>query len=309
MHLARAFAQEASIVLLDEPTANLDPRHQLTAMRLLRDFVARGGSALVVLHDLTLAARNSDRLLVLERGRIRAEGPPASALVESLLGEVFGVRARVGLDARGEVDHVLALEPDDTVRRRQVRQGRQGVIVIALVLGGARSGKSRYAMQVASALTAAPIMLATSRVYDADHAARIARHKADRGPEWTTIEEPTAIARPSLAGHVVVVDCVTLWLTNFFADADWKATPAHEAARQELARTFAIDATWIFVSNELGMAPHAATDSARKFVDIQGFLNQEIAARADAVTLMVAGIPLAVKGGDLRQALREGQPQ
>jgi iron complex transport system ATP-binding protein len=111
VHLARALAQQVSVVLLDEPTANLDPLHQLTAMRMLRAFVDRGGAALVVLHDLTLAARHCDRVLVLERGRIRAEGPPASALGEVLLAEVFGVRARVSLDPRGEVDHVLALEP------------------------------------------------------------------------------------------------------------------------------------------------------------------------------------------------------
>jgi adenosylcobinamide kinase/adenosylcobinamide-phosphate guanylyltransferase len=77
--------------------------------------------------------------------------------------------------------------------------------------------------------------------------------------------------------------------------------------REELKRALAIDATWIFVSNELGMAPHAATEGARKFVDVHGFLNQEIAARADAVTLMVAGLPLAVKGGDLAEALRRGR--
>lgn len=168
--------------------------------------------------------------------------------------------------------------------------------MIALVLGGARSGKSRHAAQMALRRTPSPVMMACSRAWDADHAARIARHKAARGPMWTTIEEEKAIARAELAGRVVVVDCVTLWLTNFFADANWTAAPAHDAARAELARTFAIDATWIFVSNELGMAPHAASESARKFVDLQGLINQEIAARADAVVLMVAGIPLAVKG-------------
>jgi adenosylcobinamide kinase/adenosylcobinamide-phosphate guanylyltransferase len=178
--------------------------------------------------------------------------------------------------------------------------------MIALILGGTRSGKSRYAQRVASALAAEPVMLATSRPWDADHAARIARHKADRGPEWTTIEEDKAIARPDLAGRVVVVDCVTLWLTNYFADAKWDGAAAHDAARAELARAFDVGATWIFVSNELGMAPHAPTESARKFVDVQGFVNQEIAARADAVALMVAGIPLPVKGGDLREALVRG---
>jgi adenosylcobinamide kinase/adenosylcobinamide-phosphate guanylyltransferase len=179
--------------------------------------------------------------------------------------------------------------------------------MIALVVGGARSGKSRYAQHVATSLAEAPVMLATSRAYDEDHAARIARHKADRGPEWTTIEEPMAIARPELAGRVVVVDCVTLWLTNLFADAKWKPEVAHEAARTGLAQALAVEATWIFVSNELGMAPHAATEAARKFVDVHGFVNQEIAARADAVTLMVAGIPLAVKGGDLLAALQRGR--
>lgn len=168
--------------------------------------------------------------------------------------------------------------------------------MIALVLGGARSGKSRHAQQMALRRTRSPVIVATSRPWDDDHAARIARHKADRGPEWTTIEEPTALARADLAGRVVVVDCVTLWLTNLCADAKWDASAAHAAASAELGRTFAIDATWIFVSNELGMAPHAPTEVTRKFVDVQGFVNQEIAGRADAVVLMVAGIPVAVKG-------------
>ncbi len=179
--------------------------------------------------------------------------------------------------------------------------------MIALVLGGARSGKSRYAQQVAQALAPDPVYVATSRAYDDDHAARIARHKADRGPEWTTIEESKHVAKPELAGRVVVVDCATLWLTNFFAASEWKHEPAHEAIRAELDRVRAIEATWIFVSNELGMSPHAPTELGRKFVDEQGFLNQAIAANAVAVTLMVAGIPLAVKGGEMVQALKEGR--
>lgn len=176
--------------------------------------------------------------------------------------------------------------------------------MIALVLGGVRSGKSRYAARVARELTESPVMLATSRLFDADHAARIARHRADRGPEWTTVEEETAIARQDLAGRVVVVDCATLWLTNLYLDAKSDAGAAHEAARAELARLEAIDATWIFVSNEVGMALHAATEVGRKFVDLQGFVNQDIAARAAVVTFMVAGIPVAAKGGDMALALR-----
>jgi adenosylcobinamide kinase/adenosylcobinamide-phosphate guanylyltransferase len=168
--------------------------------------------------------------------------------------------------------------------------------MIDLILGGARSGKSSFAARTARTLSAAPVYLATSRVSDEDFAARVARHKAERGPEWTTVEEPRNIARADLAGRVVVVDCVTLWLTNLCADAGWDFEAALVAARAELDRAVAIDARWIFVSNELGMAPHAETEVTRKFVDAAGFLNQDIARRADRVVLMVAGLPLAVKG-------------
>ena len=176
--------------------------------------------------------------------------------------------------------------------------------MIALVLGGARSGKSGYAASVARALSPSPVLLATSRPYDADHAARIARHRADRGPEWTTVEEETKIARTDLGGRVVVIDCVTLWLTNLFLDGGEDGAATLAIARAELGRLAEIEACWIFVSNELGMAPHAATEMGRRFVDLQGLVNQAIGARAVAVSLMVAGIPLAVKGGDLLAALR-----
>ncbi|SRR5258708_30276376 len=168
--------------------------------------------------------------------------------------------------------------------------------MIDLILGGVRSGKSSYAAKIAGALTSSPVYLATSRASDDDFAARVARHKAERGPEWTTVEEPLHIARADLAGRVVVVDCVTLWLTNLCADAKWDFDAALEAARRELDRVAAIDATWIIVSNELGMAPHADAAVTRKFVDAAGFLNQDIACRAARVVLMVAGLPLAVKG-------------
>jgi adenosylcobinamide kinase/adenosylcobinamide-phosphate guanylyltransferase len=167
--------------------------------------------------------------------------------------------------------------------------------MIDLILGGARSGKSAYATHAARSLSESPVYLATARIWDDDFAARVARHKGDRGPEWTTVEEPRAIARAELAGRVVVVDCVTLWLTNLCADASWNAEVALAAAREELDRVAAIDARWIFVSNELGMAPHAVGESTRKFVDAAGFLNQDIARRAERVVLMVAGLPLVVK--------------
>ncbi len=170
------------------------------------------------------------------------------------------------------------------------------MVDLILVLGGARSGKSAYAARTAKALSASPVYLATSRVSDADFAARVARHRAERGPEWTTVEEPRHIARADLAGRVVVVDCVTLWLTNLCSEARWDTEAALAAARAELDLLAAIDATWIFVSNELGMAPHAEHEVTRKFVDAAGFLNQDLGRRASRVLLMVAGLPLAVKG-------------
>jgi iron complex transport system ATP-binding protein len=114
VHLARAFAQGAQGWLLDEPTANLDVRHQLVAMRLLRSFVDGGGAAIVVLHDLAMAARCCDRLLVIHAGRIHAEGPPRRVLDEPLLAEIFRVHALIGRDPLGSIEHVLALEPLET---------------------------------------------------------------------------------------------------------------------------------------------------------------------------------------------------
>lgn len=169
-------------------------------------------------------------------------------------------------------------------------------MTVTLVLGGARSGKSRYAEQLARGRSARPIYLATSRIWDDDHARRIARHREDRGPEWHTIEEPKALSQIGVRDEVVLVDCVTLWLTNYFVDLAQDAERALAEARAELERALQLPNDWIFVSNEIGSGVHATTESGRKFTDLQGFMNQTIAARADHVVLMVAGIPLSVKG-------------
>lgn len=171
--------------------------------------------------------------------------------------------------------------------------------MITLIIGGARSGKSRHAQTLARGLSAAPVYLATSRRWDDDHAARIERHRRERGPEWTTREDERTLAHPDLAGRVVVVDCLTLWLTNLLFDGEHEVACGVDRARaeanREIERLAAIDATWILVSNEVGMSLHAETELGRKFVDLQGFVNQDVAARADAVTWMVAGLPVAVR--------------
>jgi iron complex transport system ATP-binding protein len=114
VQLARAFAQRAEILLLDEPTANLDLLHQIETMRALRAFAARGGAAVVAMHDLTLAARACDRVVVLARGRVRADGPPRRAIDERVVASVFGVHARIARDAHGFIEHVLAVDARTT---------------------------------------------------------------------------------------------------------------------------------------------------------------------------------------------------
>ena len=165
-----------------------------------------------------------------------------------------------------------------------------------LLLGGSRSGKSRHAQRIARSLAERPLYLATSRRWDDEHAARIERHRADRGPEWITIEEPLAPSQ-AIANHpVIVVDCVTLWLANLFERDAHELDVCLEGAKLEIDRCLEQRRTWIWVSNELGQGVHASTPTARRFVDLQGFVNQYLASRVDAVALMVAGLPLLLKG-------------
>lgn len=163
------------------------------------------------------------------------------------------------------------------------------------LLGGARSGKSRNAEKLGLSLSSRPAYVATSRIWDDDHRARIARHRKDRSPAWEVFEEEKYPSRLPLEGRVVVVDCLTLLLTNYFVD-DSDRERALASAREELERMLAVPATWILVSNEVGMSLHAETEVGRKFTDAQGFLNQFVAARATNVLLVIAGLPLAVKG-------------
>lgn len=169
-------------------------------------------------------------------------------------------------------------------------------MTLTFVLGGARSGKSRYATELAKRLSPRPVYVATSRVWDDDHRRRIERHQRDRGPEWRLIEEPKHLSRVAIEGEVVVIDCVTLWLTNFFVDDGHDVERTLAVAGDEFERMLQRDNHYIVVSNELGQGLHAPTELGRKFTDLQGFMNQKIAARADRVVLMVAGIPLFVKG-------------
>jgi adenosylcobinamide kinase/adenosylcobinamide-phosphate guanylyltransferase len=166
---------------------------------------------------------------------------------------------------------------------------------IVFITGGARSGKSRYAQEMALQLSAHPIYVATARHWDGDFGERIRRHQKDRDERWTSIEEEKHLSRLDLAGQVAVIDCITLWLTNFFIDTNEDIEASLEACKKEMEALLTQDTVLIIVSNEIGMGVHAETESGRKFTDLQGWMNQYIAQLAEEVILMISGIPMVIK--------------
>lgn len=170
---------------------------------------------------------------------------------------------------------------------------------IHLITGGERSGKSTYAEAEALRLSPQPVYIATARIWDEEFAERVRRHQARRGTEWTNIEEEKALSRHPLSGRTVLIDCVTLWATNFFFDLEQDIDRALQEMKAELERLFAQDAHFILVTNEIGLGGVPMDPVQRRFTDLQGWINQYIATRADRVTLMVCGIPVPVKGTPL----------
>ena len=167
---------------------------------------------------------------------------------------------------------------------------------VVLITGGSRSGKSSCAEKMALELSPNPVYLATARIWDEEFRERVRRHQARRGPQWTNIEEEKDLSRHDLTGRVVVVDCLTLWCTNFFFDLESDVDRALEAAKAEFDRFTAQDATFLIVTNEIGMGGTSDNELQRKFTDLQGWMNQYAASRADEVILMVSGIPVKIKG-------------
>ena len=167
---------------------------------------------------------------------------------------------------------------------------------IHLITGGERSGKSTYAESEALRLSESPVYLATARVWDEEFRQRILRHQERRGPEWTNIEEDIRPSKHDFTGRVVLIDCITLWATNYFFDMQQDVNQALEALKKEFDTLVQQDATFIFVTNELGMGGMSESRTQRLFTQLQGWMNQYVAARADRVTLMVSGLPLTVKG-------------
>lgn len=194
---------------------------------------------------------------------------------------------------------------------------------IILVTGGQRSGKSTYAERLALEMAAGEqaVYMATSRIWDEEFAHRVQLHKERRGPQWINLEEEKYLGRHNVAGKVVLVDCVTLWSTNFFFDISDNPLPdssgsdasnitmdaaqAQESAsvveqalqqiKEEFEKFTSQDATFIFVTNEIGLGGVSENKVQRQFTDLLGWLNQYIASKADEVLLMVSGIPVKIK--------------
>jgi adenosylcobinamide kinase / adenosylcobinamide-phosphate guanylyltransferase len=166
---------------------------------------------------------------------------------------------------------------------------------IIFVTGGERSGKSSFAQKMALSLSVHPVYLATAKIWDSDFAKRVERHKNERDGQWTTIEEEISISKHNLQGKVVILDCITLWLTNIFAAQFYDCEKAITQALNEWNQFVKQDCKLIVVSNEIGMSLHAQTESGRKFVELQGLMNQTIAAMANEAYLMVSGIGVKIK--------------
>jgi len=167
--------------------------------------------------------------------------------------------------------------------------------MIHYISGGERSGKSSYAQNLVENLSDKPVYLATARCWDDDFKTRIQRHKSERGPQWINIEEEVHLAKVTPTNHVILLDCVTLWLTNLYLDFDNDVQKSLEFAKDEIDKLDAIDSTIYIISNEIGMGVHAQNYMARKFTELQGWVNQYIAKKATTATFMVSGIPLKIK--------------
>ena len=196
---------------------------------------------------------------------------------------------------------------------------------IILITGGQRSGKSSKAEELALSLSENPVYMATAHIWDEEFQERVRRHQERRGPQWTNIEEEMALSKHDMTGRVVVIDCVTLWLTNILyseelrvkseefataqdgeADSSAKGTAVANSslftlnsslklAKAEFDKFTEAEATYIFVTNEIGSGGVSDNALQRKFTDLQGWMNQYIAQKADEVILMVSGLPIVIK--------------
>lgn len=167
-----------------------------------------------------------------------------------------------------------------------------------LVTGGCRSGKSRFALDIANRLGGRRLFLATCKALDNEMAERIQRHKLDRGPEWRTLEEPLllpeSVIREAESHDLILIDCITLWISNLLFEEMTQEEVIHAAGRLAAAMPTA-SCSLILVTNEVGAGIVPENRLARIFRDTAGYVNQKLAQSADAVYWTVAGIPVRIK--------------
>ena len=166
---------------------------------------------------------------------------------------------------------------------------------IILITGGIRSGKSSYAEKLALSLSDNPIYMATAHIWDEEFRQRVIRHQQARGSEWTNIEEEKELSKHHIEGRVVLIDCITLWCTNYFFEDGGNVQVSLEKVKKEFDKFTNQDATFIFITNEIGLGGTSDNELQRKFADMQGWMNQYVATKADEVILMVCGIPMKIK--------------
>ncbi len=169
-----------------------------------------------------------------------------------------------------------------------------------LILGGARSGKSRYAEQLAKDSGKVVIYLATAKVKDDEIAKRVARHQQDRPSDWQTVEEAIYLADKlqqwASSERIILVDCLTMWLMNLLSDDSDAGNNQLKTEQQKLLKVLSqLQGEVILVSNEVGMGIIPLGELTRKYVDEAGRLHQAIASIAERVTLITAGLPLSLK--------------
>ncbi len=171
---------------------------------------------------------------------------------------------------------------------------------VALILGGARSGKSRYGLSLAERFPAPRLFLATGEARDEEMVARIAAHQAERGPGWETREEPLdlpeAVRDAQGRYGAILVDCLTMWLANLMLREEVSEADLKAAGQSLLATLDRVATPTIFVSNEVGLGIVPESPLSRKYRDWLGWLHQQVARAADLVVLVVAGLPLTLKG-------------
>ncbi len=164
------------------------------------------------------------------------------------------------------------------------------------ISGGMRSGKSSHGSQLALSLSENPIYVATARRWDEEFDQRIKIHESDRDERWELVEVEKYLSKEiKLKDQVILVDCLTLWLTNFFMDNEYDVSYCLEVIKKEIFALKEQTKDLIIISNEIGMGLHAETSSGRKFTDLQGWANQYAANLADQAILMVSGLPIVLK--------------